>query len=103
MDLSLKTAEELQILLGERLRGQRVSRNLTQHAVAEKAGISLKSVLNLESGRGSSIETLMRVLKALDMVQSIDALAPVPTVSPLALLKKSRRPKRATGNRKGRA
>src|SRR5579883_1107449 len=86
-DLSFKSIPELQVVLGERMQGLRISRDLDQRTTAEKAGISVKALKNLEAGRGSSVESLLRVLKALDSLQGIDLLAPRPSVNPLALLK----------------
>lgn len=85
-DKSFKTPQELQIELGRRLRQLRLQKNLEQRTTAEKAGIAEKSLRNLEAGRGSSVETLIRVLKALDFLEGIDMLAPRPSVNPLALL-----------------
>jgi transcriptional regulator with XRE-family HTH domain len=64
----------------------RLSRNLDQRVTADKAGISLRALRNLETGRGSSTETLLRTLKALDYLEGLEALAPEITVDPLALL-----------------
>ena len=89
------TPNELQHILGERLRRLRLNRNLDQRTTAEKAGISEKALRNLESGRGSTVETLLRVLKALDYVQGIDMLAPEATVNPLDLLRQPKAPQRA--------
>ena len=88
--LLFNTPEELQAALGERLRRLRLDRNLNQHTTAEKAGISEKALRNLEGGRGSTVETLLRVLKALEYLQGIEMLAPEISVNPLELL---RRPK----------
>lgn len=85
-DLSLRTAKELQILLGSQIQNLRLSRNLDQRTTAEKAGISEKSLRNLEAGRGSTVDTLLRALKALEFVEGLKALAPDAAVSPLALL-----------------
>ena len=90
MDLSTKTPDELQEELGRRLRANRISRNLSQSDLAGKAGVSLKTLKNLEHGNGSSVETLLRTLKGLDAVQVLEQIAPVPTVSPLALLKRTK-------------
>ncbi len=96
MEISpFSTPDELQARLGERLRRVRLNRNLDQRTTAEKAGISEKSLRNLESGRGSTVETLLRVLKALDYLQGLDMLAPEISVNPLDLLRQSNRPKRA--------
>lgn len=80
---------ELQAALGRQLQELRIAKNLDQITTAEKAGISEKALRNLEAGRGSSIETLVRVLKALDSLEGLRLLAPKPTVSPLALLRHS--------------
>lgn len=89
------TPEELQIVLGERLRRLRLNRNLDQCTTAEKAGISEKALRNLESGRGSTVATLLRVLKALEYLQGIDMLAPEISVNPLDLLRQPKAPQRA--------
>jgi transcriptional regulator with XRE-family HTH domain len=93
--LLFNTPEELQTVLGERLRRLRLNRNLDQRTTAEKAGISEKALRNLESGRGSTVETLIRVLKALDYLQGIDMLAPETSVNPLDLLRQPKAPQRA--------
>ena len=90
VDNAFRTAYELQTALGERVRRLRLSRNIDQRTIAEKAGLSEKALRNLESGRGSTVETLVRTLKALDYLQGIDMLAPEATIDPLAML---RRPK----------
>jgi len=92
--MRFKTPEELQRELGERVRALRLSRNMDQRATADKAGISEKALRNLESGHGSTVETLLRTLKALDFVQGIEMLAPEVTVDPLALLHSSKTPQR---------
>jgi transcriptional regulator with XRE-family HTH domain len=94
-ELIFNTPEELQIVLGERLRRLRLNRNLDQCTTAEKAGISEKALRNLESGRGSTVATLLRVLKALEYLQGIDMLAPEISVNPLDLLRQPKAPQRA--------
>jgi transcriptional regulator with XRE-family HTH domain len=93
-ELSFKTPLELQVELGQRVRRLRLFRNLDQRTVAEKAGISKATYRNLEAGRGSSVETLLRTLKALDYLQGIEMLAPEASVNPLALLRESKPPQR---------
>jgi len=85
---------DLQHDLGHRLRQLRLARNLDQRTVADKAGISLRALSKLENGQGSTLETFLRTLRALDYVKGIEVLAPEPTVSPLALLKNPRPPQR---------
>lgn len=102
--LLFNTPEELQAVLGERLRRLRLDRNLDQRSTAEKAGISEKALRNLEGGRGSTVETLLRVLKALDHLQGIEMLAPEISVNPLELLRQPKvqqRARRASRPRNG--
>jgi transcriptional regulator with XRE-family HTH domain len=84
----------LQHDLGYRLRQLRLFRNLDQRTVADKAGISLRALSKLENGQGSTLETFLRTLRALDYVKGIEMLAPEPTISPIALLKNPRPPQR---------
>jgi transcriptional regulator with XRE-family HTH domain len=86
--------------LGRRLKQLRLSKNLDQRTTAEKAGITRAALQNLEAGRGSSVKTLVRTLKALNYLEGIEILAPEPTVNPLALLKTKRLPARARRPRK---
>jgi len=88
-DMTFMSPDELQAALGKQLQELRIAKNLDQITTAEKAGISEKALRNLEAGRGSSIETLVRVLKALDSLDGLRLLAPKPSVSPLALLRHS--------------
>lgn len=96
--MNFKTPEEVQSDLGERLRQLRLGKRLTQAGLASRAGVSPRAVRALESGEGSNLLTLIRVLKALEALASLDALAPQPTVSPMALLAGSRMPRRGTRN-----
>jgi transcriptional regulator with XRE-family HTH domain len=68
-NITFQTPKELQVALGARVRRLRLARNIDQRATADKAGISEKALRNLEAGRGSTVETLLRTLKALDALQ----------------------------------
>ena len=99
-DLSFETPAELQTKLGERIQRLRISKNIDQRTTAEKAGLSEKALRNLESGRGSTVETLLRTLKALDSLDAIDRLVPEATVSPLELLRHAKVRKRVRRSQK---
>ena len=90
------TPEEIQELLGERVRRLRLNRNQDQAHVAAKAGVSERALRGLEAGAGSQLITLIRVLKALEALGSLDALAPAPSVSPMAMLGRGKAPQRAS-------
>lgn len=69
--------------LGARLAKVRLSRNLTQAWLAQEAGVSLPSIKRLEAGRNSSLDTLLRVLRALSLGDRILDILPNPAVRPV--------------------
>jgi transcriptional regulator with XRE-family HTH domain len=98
--LDFKKPSEIQEVLGTRIRRIRLSRNADQSMTAAKAGISVKALRNLEAGRGSTVETLIRTLKALDALNGIEMLAPEATVNPMMLLRTHTEPQRVRRPRK---
>ena len=94
-DFRFLTPEEVTAEVGRRVRAYRLQCNLDQRAVAERAGIARRTLQGLEQGSGSTVETLVRVLKALDRVQSLEAFLPEPSVSPIALFEGPRERQRA--------
>src|SRR3546814_17030341 len=64
----------LQVRLGDQLRRLRLARDLDQLTLADKAGVSEKALRNLEAGRGSSLSTLLQVLRALDRLDWLETL-----------------------------
>lgn len=85
--MPMKTPEDLETDLGERLRRYRLVKNLDQKTVAERAGVSVRALRNLESGAGSTVHTLVRVLRALGRESWFDTVAPVATVDPLSMVR----------------
>ena len=81
--------EELERRLGEQLRALRIRAELDQVQLAALAGVGLSAVKSLESGKGSTLKTLVRVVRALGCTSWLDALAPQVSVSPLQLMRAS--------------
>lgn len=74
--------------LGERLSRYRLNRNQAQAALADEAGVSLSTVIRLEQGESVQLTSLLRVLRALGLLDSLDALVPAPALSPIQQLKR---------------
>jgi transcriptional regulator with XRE-family HTH domain len=87
MQLSVKDWEGL---VGAQIRAARISADLDQVALAALADVSLGAVKNLEAGKGSSLRTVVRVVRALGRTDWLEALAPAVTISPLAMLDSTR-------------
>lgn len=89
------TDERVLKLLGERLLAIRLARNLTQAELAEQAGVSKRTLERLESGAvASQLSSLLRVCRALGLLDRFELLVPEPAPSPIAQLKQQGRPRR---------
>ena len=82
-----KTVDEWAAELGEQMRALRLRTNLDQISMAERAGISLTAIKNLESGKGATLKTLIKALRVLDRTDWLSTLAPPVSISPLQMLK----------------
>lgn len=98
---NVKTVEEWESGLGEQMRTLRLRANLDQISLAERAGIGLTAVKNLESGKGTTIKTLIKALRALDRADWLLTLAPPVSISPLQMLKAKPARQRASRRRTG--
>jgi transcriptional regulator with XRE-family HTH domain len=72
--------------LGGHLRTLRLRQGLDQQTLAARAGVALNAVKQLESGRNSTVRSLLLVLRALGRESWLDSLAPQVTISPLQIL-----------------
>ncbi|GAA5004645.1 hypothetical protein GCM10023206_09070 [Acinetobacter puyangensis] len=54
MDLFMKTSSEVVRLLCDRLRKERLNQQMTQAEVAQRAGVGVNTVSNLEAGKNIS-------------------------------------------------
>ena len=73
-------------VLGSRLAAARLQRNLTQAALGREAGVSRATVERLERGAGADLKLLIRVLRALQLLEGFLAGIPADEPSPMALL-----------------
>ena len=74
MDLSLSKPSEIVKLLCERLRKERLAQQLTQADAAARAGIGVNTLSNLEAGRNTSFDSVVRVAMVLGCRQELEAL-----------------------------
>lgn len=75
--------------VGEQIRRLRHDHGLDQLELARRADLSPSTVQSLEAGRGSTLRTLVRVLRALDADDALARIAPASAVSPLDVLRSS--------------
>ena len=71
-----RSEDEMLRTLGENLRAERLQGNISQQAAAERSGISLKALRNIESGANASTHSLMALCRTLKKTDWIVNLAP---------------------------
>lgn len=101
MSIAELSDKAVMALIGERIQKERLNQNLTQENLAKRAGITDRTVRSLENGQKPTVETLIRVLRALGRLAAIDAFLPEPGLSPLQLAKLQGRERQRASGRKG--
>ncbi|HEL4105850.1 TPA: helix-turn-helix transcriptional regulator [Stenotrophomonas maltophilia] len=91
----IQSPGEIVEALGQRVKARRLAANISQAALADKAGISRRALVQLEAGQGSTLHTLVSVFKALGLDDQLNKLASITLVSPMAMLKAKRSRSRA--------
>jgi transcriptional regulator with XRE-family HTH domain len=82
--------------LGERLASLRLERNLKQADLAVEAGVSKRTVERMEAGGPTQLVNLVRVCRALGLLERLETLVPEVTISPVAqLIQQGKKRKRA--------
>lgn len=97
--LVTRTVEEMEVDLGEKLKRVRLNKNLDQKTLAARSGVSVRALRNLEGGAGTTVKTLLSVVRALGRETWLETVAPVATVNPLTLTARAEQRMRATGRR----
>ena len=80
---------------GKRLKDYRLAKKFTQQQLAERAGVSLFTVGQIEKGKPVSVSMLIAVMRVLRLLDNLELLLPEQEISPVELLKlKGKQPRR---------
>lgn len=80
--------------LGRRVERQRIGRNRTQEELAYEAGVGRATVQRLERGQTVQTSSLIKLLRALELLGSLEVALPEVGALPLAELKRQQRGER---------
>ena len=101
MDWNSKSNDNVAQEIGKRLKTHRINKRFTQKQLAEKAGVSLFTIAQIEKGKPVSISMLIPVLRVLRLLDNMELLIPEPQISPVALLnQKNKHIKRVRSKKK---
>lgn len=87
IDYKTASPDRVAASLGSTLAQLRLARNVTQQELAKRAGVSERTIKRFESGEGASLDTLIRLLQALELASRLEALLPDPGIQPAQRLK----------------
>jgi len=86
--------------VGARVQRLRLAGNVTQAELAREAGVSVPTLQRLEAGGSVQMVSLLRVLRALGILDHVELLVPADDVRPMDLLARAGGRRRAS--RRGR-
>ena len=86
--------------LGKKIKTYRIMKGLSQQELEDLTGVSVRSISRLEQGYSVQLDTLLKILLALDLGDNIELLVPDQTKRPSYYLEQSDdRPKRVRKRR----
>jgi transcriptional regulator with XRE-family HTH domain len=101
MDFSTSSSAAIASSLCKRLEEIRLSKNISQAQLARQAGVSRSTMTRIADGKSISLDSFVRVIKALGLTDHLSALLPDHTVRPVELVShEGRHRQRASGKRK---
>ena len=74
LHLSFRKPDEMVSLLCDRLRKERINQQMTQSELAKRAGIGVNTLSNLESGKNTGFENIIRVAMVLGRTDELQGL-----------------------------
>lgn len=61
---------------GKRIREYRIKMSMTQEDLSNQSGVSLRTISNVENGKSITMDNFLRILKALNLEDSINLIIP---------------------------
>ena len=83
--------------IGRRIATARIHAGKTQSQMAAAAGIAKRTLERMENGEQAQFSSLVRVLRELGNLPSLDSLLPDSEVGPLDILRRQGQPRRRVG------
>lgn len=87
MDKNIYTLTDAAILrnIGSAIRRNRIDKQITQEQLANSANVAVSSIRNIEQGKNISLNTLLPILRTLQMLDNLQPLLKKKEPSPILL------------------
>ena len=95
----IESNKEITEEIGSRIKRQRINMGLTQLELANKAGVSPRTITSIESGSDTKLSIIISVLRAMNILNNIDLLVEEEKIRPSDYLLLDK-PRERAGNRK---
>lgn len=88
MEYNIALNEDILSDLGDRLRQHRLNQNLSSKELADRSGVSVRTITGFERGeKNISLLNLIELLRALRLINNLNELIPTfPIMNPLELM-----------------
>lgn len=92
------TDTELLRELGRRLQVYRLRQNLRQADVARQTGLTQVTVSNVENGKDPRISSIIKIMRALNLLGELEQFLPDPGISPMEMLRLNKPARKRASN-----
>ena len=86
--------------ISKRIKEYRINISMTQKELADKSGVSIRSISRFENGEDISLSSFLKILKALNLDDRLDMVVPDQSKRPSYYLESEKKRKRASGKKK---
>lgn len=86
--------------IGAFIKQTRIRQNITQEELAAMAGVNRTTLYYFEKGQKGTLDSFVRLLRALDKLDLLESFLPSNNISPLAMIKMQERIPKRVGRKK---
>lgn len=82
--------------IANRIKSSRINFPMTREELAEKSGVSLRTIARIEAGETTQFDNIISILRAMNCLDRIDLIFPDDEIRPSTILQNKKTRKRAT-------
>lgn len=100
MSSYFKSDKEINCEVAKRIKDLRISNKISQEEMSLKTGLSKHTISNIENGKSFTFDNLLKVMRALNIIDRIDVLIPETKENPYRLIKEKSKRQRVYNSKK---